>query len=146
MELTETLHPEMQIALKSSEKFATNAIKTLAMEVTRLEIAEIKSNGAASTYKISSVDNPEPKANTLVDEIVDKVIEKLCGATLEPGNATSPVDIAPTVHDNGINFTNHRGNFRGRQKGQFRSKYRTTLHLNRPQKPIGHASVVVAKV
>ena len=36
------LHPEMQITLKSSEKFATNAIKTLATEVTRLEIAGIK--------------------------------------------------------------------------------------------------------
>ena len=136
----------MQIALKSSEKFATNAIKTLAMEVTRLEIAEIKSNGAASTYKISSVDNPEPKANTLADEIVDKVIEKLCGATLEPGNATSPVDTAPTVHDNGINFTNHGEIFVDVKKVNFAVNIETTLHLNRPRKTIGHASVVVAKV
>ena len=123
------LHPDMQIALQSSKKIATNAIKILATEVTRLEIAGIKSNGAASTYKISSVDNPEPMANTLVDEIVDKVIEKLRGATLEPGNTTSHVDTAPTVHDNGINFTSHRGNFRGRQRGQFRGKYRNDFTL-----------------
>ena len=70
------------------------------------------------------MDNPEPKANTLVDEIVDKVIEKVRGATLEPGNTTSHVDAALKVHDNGINFTCHRGNFRGRQRGQFRGKYR----------------------
>ena len=36
----------------------------------------------------------------------------------------SHVDTAPPVHDNGFNFTSHRGNFHGRQRGQFRGKYR----------------------
>ena len=36
------LHPQMQIALKSKEKFATNDIQALASETTGLQLAGVK--------------------------------------------------------------------------------------------------------
>ena len=50
------LHPEMQKALKSNEKFSSNDIKALASEVVCLEIASIKSNSATASQTASHVD------------------------------------------------------------------------------------------
>ena len=54
------LHADMQIALKSNEKFASTDIKALATEVTRLEIAGIKSNGGACGSTSSLCRRPLP--------------------------------------------------------------------------------------
>ena len=76
------LHTDMQIALKSNEKFSSTDIKALATEVTRLEIARIKSSDGACgfTSKVACVDN----RSQVVDEIAEKVLEKLHAASLDP--------------------------------------------------------------
>ena len=77
------LHTEMQIALKSNEEFSTTDIKGLASEVTRLEVTGIKSNRGASgftgTGNIESINE-----HSLVDDIAEKVLDKLRAASLEP--------------------------------------------------------------
>ena len=75
------LHADMQIALKSNEKFSSTDIKALATEVTRLEIAGIKSNGGACgfTSQVACVDD----RSQVVDEIAEKVLEKLRAASLD---------------------------------------------------------------
>ena len=54
------LHADMQIALKSNEKFSSTDIKALATEVTRLEIAGIKSNGGACGFTSGLCRRPLP--------------------------------------------------------------------------------------
>ena len=69
------LHANIQIALKSYETFSSTDIKALATDVTRLEIARIKSNGGTCgfTSQVACVDD----RSLVVDEIAEKVLKKL---------------------------------------------------------------------
>ena len=81
----------MQKALKSNEKFSSNDIKALASDVVRLKIAGIKSNSATASQTASHVDCVDFKPptnmadNALVDQIAERVMEKLRGALSKTG-------------------------------------------------------------
>ena len=110
------LHPAVKIVLKSSEKFATNDMKTLATEVTRLELAGIKSNSTTNgvTSKVEHVNE-----HSLVDEIAEKVLEKLRAANLEDLIHQDDGGQATLSSNNDITYTAFRGRFNSRsQRGQ----------------------------
>ena len=61
------LHPDMQTALKTSDKFESSDAKSLANEVTRLQLAGIKSN--ASITQTSAVNNVDLPQADVIDQI-----------------------------------------------------------------------------
>ena len=143
------LHAGTQIALKSNEKFSSTAIKALAMDITRLEIAGIKSSGGARGFisQVTCVDD----RSLLVDEIAKKVPEKLRGASLDPfmhlgdgGNTIiNDVNLSNTNSGNRGHFNNNRGNFsnqgrRGdnRQTSRNRSSQQQQSRNNRSAEPV----------
>ena len=103
------LHADMQIALKSNEKFSSTDIRALATEVTRLEIAGIKSNGGACgfTSQVACVDD----RSQVVDDITEKVLEKLRAASLDP---LMHQDDGGNAIINDVNLLNNNGGNRGR--------------------------------
>ena len=82
------LHPDMQLQLKSLEKFAGADIKSLVEETTRLEIAGIKSSSSIQTK--SRINVTEWSANdassgsnlldkTFIEAIINEVFKKIRG-------------------------------------------------------------------
>ena len=74
------LHVDMQVALKSLEKFANKKLNEIADEATRLELAGIQSlsvNKRFSANSVNSISNEE-----VVESIAEKVIEKLQATSL----------------------------------------------------------------
>lgn len=78
------LHPEMQIAVKSMEKFAASDINTLAEETTRLQLAGIKSRfqecNSANAINVNNATASMP--TDIFDSIADKVADKLANTNL----------------------------------------------------------------
>ena len=124
------LHPEMQKALKSNEEFSSNDIKALASEAVRLEIAGIKSNSATASQTASHVDCVDFKPpnnmadNALVDQIEERAMEKLRGASIQDGgNSRTP----ERSEVNLVNPNNNRKrNRRGPPRDQPRQFHQTT--------------------
>ena len=73
------IHPDMQIALKAETTFETNDVDALAKETVRLELAGIKSYGTKCTplTELNSVSQVSSTDDSVVDSIVNKVMEKL---------------------------------------------------------------------
>lgn len=111
------LHPDMQVALKSLEKFDKAEIRTIADETTRLELAGIRSllSDASSNKGIFGAANPYEE-KSIVDSIADKVIEKLQGNSINPddGGPRNEVNFADRNRDRGFRARNFRAPGRGR--------------------------------
>ena len=129
------LHPQMQIALKSMEKFATNDIQALAEETTRLQLAGVKSNMgiSSSVNEISANTNKGSREipDDIVDAIADKVVDKINSIKVASGghenveNDVSFTTNPPFVGQRAFPGRNFRGRGRGRQaRGNFRGGYR----------------------
>ena len=131
------LHPQMQIALKSMEKFATNDIQALAEETTRLQLAGVNSNMgiSSSVNEISANTNKGSREipDDIVDAITDKVVDKINSIKVASGghenveNDVSFTTNPPFVGQRAFPGRNFRGRGRGRQargRGNFRSGYR----------------------
>ena len=110
------LHPDMQIALKSLEKFSRITLNELAAETTRLELAGIKSQTKDYTPQsiannVNNVTAETPLSAHTLEVIADKVVEKLNTALniQEPGGAAAS-------SDTNVNFA---GNFAFRPQRNF---------------------------
>ena len=127
------LHPEMQLALKASEKFSAIVdTKVLANEVTRLQLAGIKSfanipvsvNNIGATGKSLSTDSIElHNTENFVDTIVAKVtseIERKLNLRDRDGGSDIPVNAAR----GGFDGYNSGASYRGRYDGAFRARAR----------------------
>ena len=110
------LHADMQIALKSNEKFLSTDIKALSTEVTRPEIAGVISYGDACGFTSKQVACVDDRS-LVVNEITEKVLEKLRGASLDPlmyncerGNAIiNDVNLLNNHGENRGHFSSNRG-------------------------------------
>ena len=104
------VHPEMQIALKSSATFATSDVNALATETVRLELAGVKSFKKKSPSTESGVGDVSSVNESAVNAIADKVLEKLQLNTSPgaSGNATAGGDASQPSTD-----VNHLSNYRG---------------------------------
>ena len=130
------LHPEMQIALKSMEKFATKDIQALASETTRLQLAGVKSNIGIrnSVNEISANSNCAKEIpDDIVEAIADKVVDKINSIKVGSGgheNLENDVSFTTNpsfVGQRAFSGRNFRGRGRGRQsrgRGHFRGGYR----------------------
>ena len=67
------LHVDMQIALKSIDKFEESDLNKIADETTGLELAGIKSVTAGNVLKVNAI-NPAINEETMVDSIGAEVI------------------------------------------------------------------------
>ena len=138
----------MQIALKSNEKFSSTDIKALATEVTRLEIAGIKPHGGTCSFtsQVACVDD----CSLVVDEITEKVLEKLRGVSFDPlmhhgdgGNAI--INDVNVLNSHGLNrghFNNNRGNFSNQgRRGAIVHTQETDHHTNNNQEVTASAEL-----
>ena len=115
------LRVDMQIALKSIDKFEESDLNIIADETTGLELAGIKSVTAGNFFKVDPAINEE----TMVDSIGAKVIEKLQAASISTDGG-QPSDYNEEIKFAGANFNCGWGfgvqrNF-GRGRGSFSRK------------------------
>ena len=110
------VHPKMQIALKSLPCFIEADIDKLAKETMRLQLAGIDSFAVEKGQKCMSVDN-----ESIVDEIAEKVIEKLQGTL----NLSQGGDVEDKQDSATANFVGNswRGNQRRGRRGAFSNRY-----------------------
>ena len=118
------LHLDMQIALKSMEKFTDSNIDTLAVETTRLQLAGIQSRfeERSSTNAINVNNASATMPAEVLDSIAEKVVEKLTKTSLNPETGSSE-SYPPEV-----NFTTNMPNYS--QRG-FRGGYRNQRRQSR---------------
>ena len=74
----------MQIALKSLLSFNDADVDKLTTETMRLQLAGIDSFASENTQKCMSVESP-----SMVDQIADKVIEKMKGISIDNQGVTT---------------------------------------------------------
>ncbi len=117
------LHVDMQVALKSLEKFDDKKLNEIADEATRLELAGIQSLSVNKRFSANSV-NPISDEK-IVDSIAEKVIEKLQATSLSSpgGGLHEEVKFASTNYNRG----------RGRGRG-FGAKSRGMGRGNNPRR------------
>lgn len=131
------LHPQMQTALKSMEKFSTSDIKALASETTRLQLAGVKSNIEIRTLVNEISDNANNSSKeipaNIVDAIADKVLVKINSINVgSGGHENLENDVSFTTKPSFVGQRTFAGrNFRGRgqghqprRRGNFRGGYR----------------------
>ena len=133
------LHPEMQTAIKASEKFETGDIGALATEAVRLELAGIKSykSKSSTASKMEGcnavVDTNEAVINSIIDKVVEKMqhtsVNVVSDASCKVKDSTKPNDeedgasINFTRRSNqGYNRYSSRGDSRGGR--YYRNYYR----------------------
>ena len=127
------LHPEMQRAVKSMEKFMEYDISKLASEITRLQLAGIKSK-FEECHAVNPVDpvNVNNGKNSVSEDVVgliaDKVVDKLTKMSLSSKAGGSE------LHDSEVNFTaanfnGYRPRFgRGRSNQRYQPRQRGRFH------------------
>ena len=121
------VHPKMQIALKSIERFQDLTINDLATECVRLQLAGIQSyaNVTASSSELTSVNvvnNSTGSNASLVDTITQSVIQRLQASNL-CDVASSSVDDSDGGSDNVNNVYRGRGSARGNRFPRRNSSY-----------------------
>ena len=120
------LHSDMQVALKSLEKFSDAEIRTIADETTRLELAGIRSllSDPSKNKAIFGATNPSDD-RSMVDSIAEKVIEKLqlqtAAINLDDGGKSNEINFAARNRGRGFQFRNYRAPGRGRSVSSNRS-------------------------
>ena len=124
------IHPKMQIALKALPEFDKADINKLASETTRLQLAGIDSFVTKGNREnCMNVDSP-----SIVDEIADKVIEKLKGSSLgNRGNedgGQGEIAAANYTGNYGTTFNQNRRRGRGQSYSHY-NKPKPALRRNK---------------
>ena len=131
------LHPQMQTALKSMEKFASKDIQALAVETTRLQLAGVQSNieihGSINEISVNTHKGSKEIPADIVDAIADKVVDKINSIKVASGGhenlendvsfTTNPPFVGQRAFS-GRNFRGQGGGRRNRGRGTFRGGYR----------------------
>ena len=128
------LHRDMQTALKSMEKFESCDINALADEVTRLQIAGIKSNfhaaPLASSHSVNATGTT--MADDMLNSIAERVVEKLTNLSIhqeDGGNDPYHPTVNAAANVVATFPSNPRGGYRNyssqrRARGNSRGRYR----------------------
>ena len=119
------IHPNMQIAIKSNEKFASSDLKKFTAESSRLELTGIRSirddlhsadpvSSARNTH-INTIDRQSFENTDLVDSIASKVLEKLYSIQLNHGSNACNDARSDSSAQTGVDYasSDYRGNRRG---------------------------------
>ena len=140
-----SLHPDMQVALKSMEKFSTLRMDQLATETTRLQLAGINSfprdkrTSDINNIQLNAVDITEDNSeacslnDTLVESIAVKVFEKFNETSLQQNTERgdkSNVKVDYVQSNNKSNkYYNQRTGYRSQNnmRGRGRSNNKTNL-------------------
>ena len=119
------VHPKMQIALKSIERFKDLTINDLATECVRLQLVGIQSYANVTSSELTSVNvvnNSTDSNASLVDTITESVIQRLQASNL-CDVASSSVDDSDGGSDNVNNVYRGRGSARGNRFPRRNSSY-----------------------
>ena len=113
------LSKDLQIALKSIEKFGEKDINELSDETTRLEIAGVKSGTSINLVSPQSRESSDaPKETDIVESITQNVIERLKSvSTSEEVNFNN---YGRSRQPNGNNNRNRHNGNRNNRRGSFR--------------------------
>ena len=125
------LHRDMQVALKSLEKFETKTLNEIADEATRLELAGIQSLAANKMFSANSV-NPMSHQE-MVESITEKVIERLQTTSLSSigGEHHETVNFASVNYSRGRG-RGRRARNRGMQQGNFSRRFQSPQAAKTP--------------
>ena len=113
------LHHDMQLAIKSSGNFATNHIDQLADEISRLELAGVKSSKSTKVSVNSYQDMGEEAINNIAERVFEKFSNLDAPEAKCNGNETfkiNEVNSRPKYKYRGGNYQlNPNGNYRSRK-------------------------------